>query len=387
MVDRNDIIHNIITDTKNRKKNRNVFASIHSAPTTYYPDMWKGKKKTFDVDNLIGAFTAIVPENTIVFTFTPTDNLAWSDHCQEKNEIMKNLRNSNWPWFDDWPLQRNAKVYLPGQPMYNQACSFDADDMSYFDIYTMYGNPVNVKKLGKNMGYAGKASQFKTENMSRPTKRTTRMQTRNNPNKYFYRDVLKEKVFTIQELINRFKSDPTKDRPLRIIYIYSCNPNIEDVNVKKITKNKIKQDEIIAMNYFCRRTYEKQGRDRFVDMFLIDKQEAIITKSKGKQDKDYFDIDKEKRQMLRTLMYIDRNKEHISDYEKSLKYGVTENGVLCKTKCKSSMCSAFGCGDKEDTCINVYGKKEKCYFPKDNRKAKKSRKKKRRKKKNKTKKK
>ena len=151
--------------------------------------------------------------------------------------------------------------------------------------------------------------------------------------------------------------------------------------IKKITKNKIKQDEIIAMNYFCRRTYEKQGRDRFVDMFLIDKQEAIITKSKGKQDKDYFDIDKEKRQMLRTLMYIDRNKEHISDYEKSLKYGVTENGVLCKTKCKSSMCSAFGCGDKEDTCINVYGKKEKCYFPKDNRKAKKSRKKKRRKKK------
>ncbi len=38
-IDNNDIINNIITDTKNRKKNRNVFASIHSAPSTYYPDM------------------------------------------------------------------------------------------------------------------------------------------------------------------------------------------------------------------------------------------------------------------------------------------------------------------------------------------------------------
>lgn len=381
MIDENDVIHNIITDTKNRKKNRNVFASIHSAPSTYYPEMWKGEKKKFNVDKLMDTFTAIVPENTIVFTFTPTDNLAWSDRCQEKEEIMKNLRNSNWPSFGDWPLQRNAKIYLPGQPMYNQACSFDADDMSYFDIYTMYGNPINVQKLGKKMGYAGKASKFKKEHMSRPTQRTRRMQTRNNLNKYFYRDVLKEKVFTIQELINRFKSQPTKDRPLRIIYIYSCNPNIEDVNVKKITKNVMQQNEIIAMNYHIRRTYEQQGRTRFVNMFLIDKQEAINTKSRIKHDKEYFDIDKEGREMLRTLMYIDRNKQHISDYEKGLKYGITESGILCKTKCKSSLCSAFGCGNKEDSCINVYGVKEKCHIPKDKRKAKKSRKKKRRRKK------
>jgi len=379
MISKNEILNTINTDTKNRKKNRNIFASIHSAPATYYPKMWKGKKKTFDTDKLIDAFTAIVPENTIVFTFTPTDNLAWSDRCQEHRELMANLREPGWPWWKWWSLQRNAKIYLPGQPMYNQTCSFDADDNSYFDIYTMYGHPVNVKKLGQKMGYAGKASQFKTEKMKRPIKRTPRMQTRNNPNKHFYRSDLQTKVFPLQELINRFKSKPTGDRPLRIIYIYSCNPNIEDINVKKITKSKIKQDEIIAMNYFFRKTYEKQGRDRFIELFLHNKQEAIMTKSRQKQDKNYFDIEKDKYDRLRTKMFIDRNKKYITNYEKSLKYGITENGVLCKTKCKSSGCSIFGCGNKKSTCINEFGEKENCYFPEDKRKARKSRKKKKKK--------
>jgi|UniRef100_A0A6C0ALC4 hypothetical protein len=381
MISTNEILDTINTDTINRKKNRNVFASIHSAPATYYPEMWKGKKKTFNTDKLINAFTAIVPENTIVFTFTPTDKLAWSDRCQEHDEIMKNLRDSYWPWWKDWSLQRNAKVYLPGQPMYNQACSFDADDMSYFDIYTMYGNPVNVKKLGKNMGYAGKASQFKSEKISRPTKRTSRMQTRNNPNKNFYKTIIKDKVFTIQELINRFKSESTRDRPLRIIYIYSCNPYVEDKNVKKITKTKLKQDEIIALNYFCRTTYEKQGRDRFIELFLHNKQEAIMTKRVIKDDLEYFDIEKEKYERLRAQMFIDRNKEHISDYEKSLKYGITESGSLCKTKCKSSACSTVGCKTQKATCINEFGEIENCYLPTDKRTGKKSRKKKKKKKK------
>ena len=130
MISKEEILDAINTDTKNRKKNRNIFASIHSGPATYYPDMWKGKKRTFDKNNLVGAFTAIVPENTIVFTFTPTDNLAWSDRCQEHKELMTNFRNPMWPLMTTWSLQRNAKVYLPGQSMYNQACSFDADDNS-----------------------------------------------------------------------------------------------------------------------------------------------------------------------------------------------------------------------------------------------------------------
>ena len=245
----------------------------------------------------------------------------------------------------------------------------------------MYGNPVNVKKLGKNMGYAGKASQFKSEKISRPTKRTSRMQTRNNPNKNFYKTIIKDKVFTIQELINRFKSESTRDRPLRIIYIYSCNPYVEDKNVKKITKTKLKQDEIIALNYFCRTTYEKQGRDRFIELFLHNKQEAIMTKRVIKDDLEYFDIEKEKYERLRAQMFIDRNKEHISDYEKSLKYGITESGSLCKTKCKSSACSTVGCKTQKATCINEFGEIENCYLPTDKRTGKKSRKKKKKKKK------
>lgn len=379
MISRNEILDAINTDTKNRKKNRNIFASIHSGPATYYPDMWEGKKKTFDKNNLVDAFTAIVPENTIVFTFTPTDNLAYSDRCQEHRELMTNFRNPMWPWMTTWSLQRNAKVYLPGQSMYNQACSFDADDNSYFDIYTMYGNPVGVKKLGKGMGYAGKASEFKTEKMSRTVKRVPRMQTRDNLNKFFYREDLQSKVFTLQELLNRFKSEPTQDRPLRIIYIYSCNPYVEDTNVRKITKKKIEQDEIIAMNYYLREKYETEGRHRFVNMFLQDKREAIITRGVFDEELSYFDIEKDKAERKRAQMYIDRNKTHIADYEKALEYGITESGDICKTKCKETMCSKFGCG--KSICKNEYGEKENCYYPVDKRKARKSRKKRKKKKK------
>ena len=370
----------IIQDTKHRRKNRNIFASIHSAPGTFYPELWEGKKKKFDKEDLVKSFTAIVPKNTIVFTFTPTDNLAWSTFCEEKNEIMVNLRDPGWMWFHDWSLQRNAKIYLPGQPMYNQICEFDSGENKYFDIYTLYGNPISGVPIEQDLGFHRKASNFKKSKMRSVTRRTPRMTTRSNYNKFAYSDETTSDKFTIQELLNKFKSDPPKDgsKPHRIIYIYSCNPNIENKDVKKITKIVSEQNEIIAMNYYLRNTYEKEGRDRFIKKFLggIDQR---LTRGMIKEDKEHFDIEQIKQARLRTEMFIARNATHIANYETQLENGITESGSICTTKCKGGMCTRFGCG--KSTCINEHGEVENCYYPTDKRKARKSRKKKKKRKK------
>ena len=380
MISTNEILDTINTDTINRKKNRNVFASIHSAPGTFYPDLWEGKNKKFDKKDLVKSFTAYIPQNTIVFTFTPTNNYAWSTFCQEKDEIMVNLRHPGWMWFHDWPLQRHAKIYLPGQPMYNQICEFDTGESKYFDIYTLYGNPISAKKIKQDLGRHKKASAFKKSKTSSVTRRTPRMTSRSNYNKFSYTDVIINNKFTIQELLNEFESDPPKDgsKPYRIIYIYSCNPHVESKDVRQITKKKSEQNEIITMNYHIRKTYEKEGRDRFMKMFLggIDQRN---TRGMLQADKVYFDKEKEEQERLRTYKQIGVLEKHMANYETQLENGITESGSICTTKCKGGMCTRFGCG--KTTCMNEYGEVENCYYPTDKRKARKSRKKKKRKKK------
>ena len=102
-----------------------------------------------------------MPENTIVFLFTPSDNFAWSTKCQEKYELMNNLRYPDWLNWHEWPLTRSAMVYFPGDKMYNQACEFDHGENNYFDIYSLYGNPINRKKIRKGLGLYNISSSFK----------------------------------------------------------------------------------------------------------------------------------------------------------------------------------------------------------------------------------
>lgn len=359
-----DVINTIELDTRNRKKNKNIFASIHSAPITFYTDLWKGKNKKFDTKDLVNVFTAVVPENTIVFTFTPSDNFAWSTQCQEKNELMNNLRYPDWLDWHEWPLTRTAMVYFPGDKMYNQACEFDHGENNYFDIYSLYGNPINRKKIRKGLGLYNISSSFKKQHIRKKVTKTPRKQTRNNKIKFFYnREIIKD-VFTTQDLINEFKSDPPKDgsKPYRIIYIYSCNPPINDYDVKDITKNEFEQNEIIAMNYHIRKTYEREGRDRFVKNFLrgIDFKNTRFRKT---QSLKYYDIDKDEDDREYMLKSMNRNVKHIADYDLQLINGITNSGKLCKKKCVDGL------------CVNEDGETEWCFFPDSQKTGKKSRKK------------
>merc|ERR1712166_1411478 len=137
----------------NSGHNGNKFVSVHSgAPDVmtdnernYGDPLWT---QPYDVSNL-DTFDAVVPKGTIVFLFSPDDYVAKSHH---EGEILMRQDfaspNAKWMFHGKGPTQtvlhRYAKVYFPGDQLYNQQMVFsdnaENEEENYFDIFDIMGD-------------------------------------------------------------------------------------------------------------------------------------------------------------------------------------------------------------------------------------------------------
>ena len=400
--------------------NPNLFISIHACAPDYLPEYFK---KYYSIKDIEGSFSATVPENTIVITFTP-DNMYGLSTDVGEGSFMERLRDPKWvdsknPTQVRWEHRQNAKLYLPGDKMYNQLTKFDEID-SYFDIFTLDGEKYDTTV--KAFKHHGEISRNKREDVI-PSNPSRRRSVRTNPVSEFAVSAKDKWEFSskpLQHLINKLKS-PRRNKEkekIRILYIFACNPPTNvDGDLDKYTSEELSLDTILTKIEDLREKYSTEGLQRFAEYFggsrhtsmlrrqaseeVTSSEEETSSDEESKSEKPkkpkklrrrdsfFFSDPEDQRSIERTRSIINRGKRKGISKKKTRetmknarKYGITKSGNSCFSPCEKSICSKIFCS-KWGTCKNELGIKEQCTEPdfKKSGKKKKTRKKQRTKKK------
>ena len=360
--------------------NPNLFVSIHACAPDYLPEDFE---KYYDIKDIEGSFSAIVPENTIVITFTP-ENMSGFSTDDDEQKFMKRLSEPKWVDSRDpiqvrWEPRQHAKLYLPGDKMYNQLTKFE-EKSSYFDIFTLDGKKHNTTV--KSLRDHGKVSDLKAKT-AKVSHSSRRRSVRTNPVSEFAvsaKDQWEFSSIPLQDLINTLKSSRrnNKKNKIRILYIFACNPPTnEDGELEKYTSKKLPLYKILEKIEKLREKYSTEGQQRFAEYFGGSRHTSMI-RSIARQGSNslFLFTDGDEKKVKRTRDTINRGKKKEKKIEKeeekrkkeeekkrnAIRYGITKSGNSCFSPCEKSVCGKIFC-TKWGTCINEQGEKEKCIEP------------------------
>ena len=357
--------------------NPNLFVSTHACAPDFLPEYFEKYYSVKSVEDIENTYTATVPDNTIVITFTPDNHYGVSDD-EDEQLFMKKLSDPTWVNNKRWEHTQNAKLYLPGDKVYNQLVNFETE-ASYYDIFTLDGKIYKaVNKSFRSFGYPSKFLLEEAEEVFPDRRRSSRI----NPKSWRSRnakDAIKFKSIPLQKLIDKLASPvnypftrrTTEKNKIRILYIFACNPTTNvDRDLDSYASAKMPLSTIINTIEDLRELYSYEGHDRFAKYFGQKRLRRFPSEevtpdsdsdSESKSDKIRFrvrdslysgQVDKDKLASERSRM--------IGMYAE--KYGITESGGSCFTPCKKSMCGKIFCS-KWGTCINEKGETEKCLEP------------------------
>ena len=281
----------ILNAFNNLGEKGNKFVSIHSGAPDEMVSGGYGQPilgQPYDPRRL-NTFIATVPEKTMVFLFTPDGCLAKSTG---ENEVSYRkefaLKNGYWMFrhgrIDETIFRRYGKLYMPGDQIYNQQMMFgdneNHEDEDFYDIWDIMrddkemtlNDPVlfkaRVDKKGKPMSRL-KKSTYKPVH-DKKLKRKARLEL---------------KTLTTQYLLKTYKGERTKDKPWRILYIWSCSPNNSIESIRELLDeedesgsddegdNVEEATEIFNRLQQIREQLSIQGRNRFSELenYMLEK--------------------------------------------------------------------------------------------------------------------
>ena len=214
----------------------NKYVSIHSGPPQ--PGVVMDENGLLDKEKTDLNFITVVPPKTIVILFTPHAKLAESS-CYSEGKMREFLKQSDW--FNPQSvadrgfhpaLLSEAKVYFPGDKVYNQSMVFDDRiGYGYFDIFNLFtGVPIDSQHFSGHHRYEPERVSALKKKLLQPVHtaavkakqgRLRSVVMRDQPVEYKYistRDLLENLVR------GREGTRQETSSPYNIIYIYSCNP-------------------------------------------------------------------------------------------------------------------------------------------------------------------
>lgn len=214
----------------------NKYVSIHSGPPQ--PGVVMDEHGLLDKEKTDLNFITLVPPKTIVILFTPHAKLAESS-CYSEEKMREFLKQSDW--FNPHSvadrglhhaLLSEAKVYFPGDKVYNQSMVFDdRAGYGYFDIFNLFtGVPIDSQHFSGHHRYEPERVSALKKKLLQPVHtaavkakqaRLRSVVMKNQPVEYKHistRDLLENLVR------GREGTRQETSSPYNIIYIYSCNP-------------------------------------------------------------------------------------------------------------------------------------------------------------------
>lgn len=242
----------------------NLYVSMHSCAIDPVKPRGLDLPTETEIDQVVlNTYTAVVPNNLIVVLFTPTDMVAMTTEYSEQMDRQL-LRNMDWLTIND-ELSRNAKIYFPGDRLYNQNMSFDSQD-EYFDIFKIPHADITDEDMKKAVASEGDAIYNLTyRELNHPRQlnqpynlRITQDRVdRHNPYKSINTRMLLHVISSNTPDISRRQNKP------RIVYIMSCNPAIDLDDVEYVWENVSDQKRMLRAFNDLRSMYQSNGRRQF----------------------------------------------------------------------------------------------------------------------------
>ena len=368
-----DEVNTALKNIDSSNPNPNLFVSTHACAPDYLPEYFSKYYSVKSIKDIEDTYSAIVPDNTIVFTFTPNDMYGISTK-EDEQLFMKKLSDHTWVTKRRWEHSQNAKLYLPGDRLYNQLVNFEIE-APYYDVFTLDGKiykPVN--KSFRTFGYPSKFLVDEAEQEFPDRRRSLRTNTKSWKSAKA-KDPMKFKSIPLQKLIDKLaspvkttntRSTSEKNR-IRILYIFACNPTTNvDKDLDSHANAEMPLSTILKTIEDLRELYSDEGHARFADYFGGSR---IKLRRHHSEEVTPDSEDDEIRHSLRDSLYLDKNKRDESAKKRSRilqrnadKYGKTESGGSCFTPCKKSFCSRVVCS-KWGMCENEDKKQERCLQP------------------------
>jgi hypothetical protein len=353
--------------------NPNLFVSTHACAPDFLPEYFEKYYSVKSIKDIEDTYSAIVPDNTIVFTFTPNDMYGISTK-EDEQLFMKKLSDHTWVTKRRWEHAQNAKLYLPGDRLYNQLVNFETE-APYYDVFTLDGKiykPVN--KSFRTFGYPSKFLVDEAEQEFPDRRRSERTNTKSWKSAKA-KDPMKFKSIPLQKLIDKLASPAnltntrrtTEKNRIRILYIFACNPTTNvDKDLDSHASKQMPLSRIIKTIEDLRKLYSDEGHARFAHYFGGSR---IKLRRHHSEEVTPDSEDDEIRYRLRESLYLGKsNKDKLATERSRMlernieKYGKTESGGSCFTPCKKSFCSTVVCS-KWGMCENEYKKQERCLQP------------------------
>ena len=254
--------------------------------------------KKYDILDL-DTFKTVVPDNVIVCLFTPINLLAlvgeqhaqdlrcfFSGHnCYELDYEQHVSEEPFLPWIYSTTnsYSKYAKVYFPGDTLYNQQMVFDEED-EFFDIWSLEDN--GDCTFGKQDKILKKLSNVPIPIPEhRPLRSDMGCIELGTLTTEYLLDYVKPK--TKQTRYDTRLGKKSGIQPMRILYIWSCNPPNDVAAITKLLLNntvpkdhaELKGAEILKELQLLRKECEERGRINFIEMKNV---LGVKTRSDGK---------------------------------------------------------------------------------------------------------